>query len=74
MVQKWRLLALIALTITAKTGKFEIRKSPDFIKLVETNSNDQKSQCSKLSNAFVLNFEHSYFDIVSDFEFRYSNL
>jgi hypothetical protein len=34
---------LIALTSLDETGKFEIRISPDFIKLVETNSNDQNT-------------------------------
>jgi hypothetical protein len=34
---------LIALTIMAETGKFETLNSSDFIKWVETNSNDQSS-------------------------------
>jgi hypothetical protein len=46
----------------------------------ETNSNDQnlndqnKSGTSKQFGAFVLNFEHLNFDIVSDFDIRISDL
>ena len=35
--------------------------------------NDQNME-PIFQGAFVLNFGHSYFDIVSDFDIRYSNL
>jgi hypothetical protein len=56
-------------------NKFEAR-NPKF----ETNSNDQnlndqnKNGSSNYFGAFVLNFEHLNFDIVSDFDIRISDL
>jgi hypothetical protein len=47
---------------------------------LETNSNDQnlndqnKNDNSKQFGAFILNFEHLNFDIVSDFDIRISDL
>ena len=52
--------------------KLEIR-----ISKLETNSNDRningQNIIPKFQSAFVLNFEHSDFDIASDFVFRYSD-
>ena len=62
---------LIALTSLDETGKFEIRISPDFIKLVETNSNDQNTNNQNFGALlfWILNirvlrlFRISHFDI-----------
>jgi hypothetical protein len=57
--------------------KSEARISPNSINWVETNSNDRNNNDQNVKptfqSAIVLNFEHSNFDIVSNFGFRYSN-
>jgi len=69
---------MIHVTCFAKTGKYEIRISPDLRKWAETNSNDRNFNDQNLNTEVpvrsVLNFGYSNFDIVSDFGFCVSNL
>jgi hypothetical protein len=54
------------------TGNIEIRISKHETKYNKENSNDQNVK-QRRQGAFVSNFGHLNFDIVSDFEIRYSD-
>ncbi len=70
-ISEWQFEIILYFIHFAPALKSEIRISKH-----ETNSNDRnlndKNGKGHHQTAFVLNFEHSYFDIVSDFGFRYS--
>ncbi len=62
----------IRFTHLSRTGKSEIRISKHETNSNDRNINDQNGKWHH-QTAFVLNFEHLNFDIVSDFGFRYSD-
>jgi len=70
-ISKWQFEIILYFIHFAPALKSEIRISKH-----ETNSNDKnlndKNGKGHRQTAFVLNFEHLDFDIVSDFGFRYS--
>jgi len=70
--EKWQFEIVLYFILFEAALKSEIRISKH-----ETNSNDRNlndiNRKRQYHTAFVLNFEHLDFDIVSHFGFRYSN-